>query len=56
MKPIAHDSRVSSPGLIKFRKLRSVGRVVHVHQEIISSEGTKKKKKPGGYKAVLEIE
>lgn len=57
VKPIAHDSRINSTGPVKFRKLRSVGRAVHIHQQI---PPFKEKKKgggePRGYKAVLEIE
>lgn len=58
VKPIAHDSRINSTCPVKFRKLRSGGRVVHIHQKIPPSSKGKNKnknKKPRGYKAVLEI-
>lgn len=45
VKPIVHDSRINSTCPVKFRKLRSGGRVVHIHQKIPpSSKGEKKKK------------
>lgn len=41
MKPTAHDSGINSIGPVKFRKSGSVGRVVHMHQEIPPTKGKK---------------
>lgn len=48
VKPTAHNSRINSTGPVKFRKLRSVGRVIHIHQSGIKRYHllkVKKKKK-----------
>lgn len=45
VKPTTHYSRINSISPRKFRKLGSVGRVVHIHQEMPPTRGKKKMKK-----------
>lgn len=45
MKPITQDSRVNSIDPVKFRKLRSIGKVVHIYQEIPPTKGKIKKER-----------